>query len=636
MIKNFLYKINLFKNKLYSHALIRKIFNRSNLNKIILIFILGLLTRTFVYHIYNVNVFTDYLNTISLIYYTIFSMFIVLVHDIVDFFNVNIIPSYSYLSTKIFNTIKSVYSTIVSLNKIIFSHKLEDYKISSIRQMIRNYLDNKDNKNKIYFGIEETIKDNNEQIVNKLDPKEPVILQKNGHVSGDKKNTYSNETRVLRRTNGMTNIRDNRNIVSDSRLARPNIIVTDNNNNSSINNVFIPGTPVQSNTSNNINHADRLTVEGTIYPEKSRLYLPTDLLLRPTSSSYSAQTAASLINAATTGRYGYTETSIGSLPVTPVYSTLTTPSTMSPLFPSSNRSSYESNGAVYTKDGPSGNPHPYTVPGTVSYFNPSLISTETSKATIGLNGSNERLWLSSSDAPGPLTWTTNPGLYRNNSREIIWSDPQNVRSVDWTQKKDAVITNYNKKILEDNVGFSSKVVLNDVNYELPDEVILNKKGITGKIKVAFKYLDNKLAKTYSNMDNVAIKYHDKSKRKFVWVLWEKNSGSYESYEDFKNSWDPKTSIWAEIKSKTTRDIQADVEDILKIKPKRALEHKVKNRIEPIARRPNINREVSTLLDSNKPFTIPENESNHSSTHKSRRDGHHHKHKGSSRSRSRNR
>jgi hypothetical protein len=61
---------------------------------------------------------------------------------------------------------------------------------------------------------------------------------------------------------------------------------------------------------------------------------------------------------------------------------------------------------------------------------------------------------------------------------------------------------------------SSKIVVDNPNYSLPDEVIIHK-GFKGKIKLAFKYIDSQLAKTYSNMDNIAIKYHDKSKRKFV-------------------------------------------------------------------------------------------------------------------------
>jgi hypothetical protein len=70
-------------------------------------------------------------------------------------------------------------------------------------------------------------------------------------------------------------------------------------------------------------------------------------------------------------------------------------------------------------------------------------------------------------------------------------------------------------LLENNAGLSSKIVLDNSNPLMPDEIVLDKKGIMGKIKIAFKYIDTKLAKTYSNMDNIAIKYHDVSKRKFA-------------------------------------------------------------------------------------------------------------------------
>jgi hypothetical protein len=59
---------------------------------------------------------------------------------------------------------------------------------------------------------------------------------------------------------------------------------------------------------------------------------------------------------------------------------------------------------------------------------------------------------------------------------------------------------------------SSKIVM--YNTPLPNEVILHQ-GVKSKLKLAIKYIDNKLEKTVSNMDNIAIKYHDKSKRKFV-------------------------------------------------------------------------------------------------------------------------
>jgi hypothetical protein len=121
------------------------------------------------------------------------------------------------------------------------------------------------------------------------------------------------------------------------------------------------------------------------------LYLPDELYLRPTSSLYTLSTTIAPASASVPAQ-------VAIMPATPVYSTLTTPNTMSPLFPSSVksgsssiRSSYEYNTAIHTNYNVNKNPHPYVVPGDVPYFNPGRHSNDTTHSTIGLNASNERL-----------------------------------------------------------------------------------------------------------------------------------------------------------------------------------------------------------------------------------------------------
>src|SRR6266536_2996531 len=65
--------------------LFRKMFNRSNLNKVIFIFTFGLISRAFVNVIYNVYVFSGYLNKVYVIYYLFFSFLIIIIHEFVDF-----------------------------------------------------------------------------------------------------------------------------------------------------------------------------------------------------------------------------------------------------------------------------------------------------------------------------------------------------------------------------------------------------------------------------------------------------------------------------------------------------------------------------------------------------------------------
>lgn len=61
-----------------------KIFNKGSLLKILIIFIVNLFSRLLINYYLNVNVFTDSLNYISLIYYFIFSCFIIIIHNLVD------------------------------------------------------------------------------------------------------------------------------------------------------------------------------------------------------------------------------------------------------------------------------------------------------------------------------------------------------------------------------------------------------------------------------------------------------------------------------------------------------------------------------------------------------------------------
>jgi len=80
-----------------------------------------------------------------------------------------------------------------------------------------------------------------------------------------------------------------------------------------------------------------------------------------------------------------------------------------------------------------------------------------------------------------------------------------------------------------------------------EEVNIAKKGVLGKVKLGFKYLDSKIHKSQSKLDSIYVKYNDISKRKFIWTVWEKERGNSCSYAEFKESWDPNTKVWKEIK-----------------------------------------------------------------------------------------
>ena len=91
-IKNHLNKLNVvylsIQNKL--PILLGKIFTKPNINKVIIIFIIGFISRVFIVNIYNINVYFEYLNIISILYYSCMSFFIVVVHELVNYFEFNI------------------------------------------------------------------------------------------------------------------------------------------------------------------------------------------------------------------------------------------------------------------------------------------------------------------------------------------------------------------------------------------------------------------------------------------------------------------------------------------------------------------------------------------------------------------
>lgn len=82
------------------------IFNRFNLTKILIIFVVGLISRFLVNVYLDVNVFLEFASIISLTYYAIFSFVVVSIHGLIDYFNFNVIPNFvsdffSHISNKI-------------------------------------------------------------------------------------------------------------------------------------------------------------------------------------------------------------------------------------------------------------------------------------------------------------------------------------------------------------------------------------------------------------------------------------------------------------------------------------------------------------------------------------------------------
>lgn len=62
-----------------------KVFTPVNISKIIIIFTVGFVSRYLINEYYNINVFTEYCHLISIGFYSIFSIFIVFIHELFTF-----------------------------------------------------------------------------------------------------------------------------------------------------------------------------------------------------------------------------------------------------------------------------------------------------------------------------------------------------------------------------------------------------------------------------------------------------------------------------------------------------------------------------------------------------------------------
>lgn len=72
------------------------------------------------------------------------------------------------------------------------------------------------------------------------------------------------------------------------------------------------------------------------------------------------------------------------------------------------------------------------------------------------------------------------------------------------------------------------------------------------------YYNNKV----HNISSLYIKYHDLTKRKFFWNIWEKGRSNYKDYTDFKEHFNPNTPIFSEIAKETKKDLRKEISDLL--------------------------------------------------------------------------
>lgn len=121
------------RSRLAFRGLAGQIFSRKNLTKVFFIFTFGFSFRVFIGSFYGVNVFTDFLSYISLLYYMFMSCFIVLVHELVAFFDFSIFPSFANLYYPISFLVDNFYNFNRSLWVFLNNFNLKGFSLSSFR-----------------------------------------------------------------------------------------------------------------------------------------------------------------------------------------------------------------------------------------------------------------------------------------------------------------------------------------------------------------------------------------------------------------------------------------------------------------------------------------------------------------------
>jgi hypothetical protein len=467
-MSNFLCKLKLvyfIKNKL--PILLGKIFTKPNLNKVIIIFIVGFISRFFVGNIYKVNVYLEYLNVISVFYYLCMSIFIVILHELIDYFGFNIIPSCLFeLSSFFVNIYKNIISsasfvskTISSANKHIFSIKLSDLKISSIREYFKLYL----NKEKLTMGVDPSNKKNIEIIDNKVNNN---VLQKNTHTL---KSSRGRSIKVENSSNNNNNTRSSRpeNNITNSRPG-------DNTTNSR---------PVDNTTSSRPENNTTNSRPG----DNTTNFMPLEGLLFRVDSMYSNASGADFVP-------------IPAMPPAPNLdaSRLTTPSISTiktsdtPRYPSSVYSVHDSDITPA-----------YPVPAQAPYFNPYPVAAQAPHYNTA-PVAQQSPYYNTAPVSGQASYYNTAPV----AAQARYSAPlsQSEYLQDMVTRKHEIITQLTHPDKE--VYFSP----------ITDEISIKKRGIKGKLKLAVNYMDNKLHKGASNIESIAVKYSDKTKRIIVWNL----------------------------------------------------------------------------------------------------------------------
>jgi hypothetical protein len=79
---------------IYIKFIFKRYFTRINISKVIVIYIVGFIFRYLIKIYLGINVSTEYLSIVSIIFYLGFAVFIVFINEFFSFFKISIIPNF--------------------------------------------------------------------------------------------------------------------------------------------------------------------------------------------------------------------------------------------------------------------------------------------------------------------------------------------------------------------------------------------------------------------------------------------------------------------------------------------------------------------------------------------------------------
>jgi hypothetical protein len=123
---------------------------------------------------------------------------------------------------------------------------------------------------------------------------------------------------------------------------------------------------------------------------------------------------------------------------------------------------------------------------------------------------------------------------------------KHMQSVNYIEAREGILAKMRENYLKDDLGL----------YD--NEVIVINDRKTGKVKLGFKDVGEKFNNGVRKIKSLYVKYEGIGIRKIYWNIFEVGTDNYESYADFKKSWDSKKGLWKHIKDRVKTDIKMDV------------------------------------------------------------------------------